>query len=61
MNQPLGYPATPPPAPRKRPAWVVGGVTIVTFVALLYVIELWDALSGHRSTITASGRWRATG
>ncbi|HRD13664.1 MAG TPA: rhomboid family intramembrane serine protease [Mycobacterium sp.] len=48
MNQPLGYPATPPPAPRKRPAWVVGGVTIVTFVALLYVIELWDALSGHR-------------
>ncbi|MET0897690.1 MAG: rhomboid family intramembrane serine protease [Mycobacterium sp.] len=43
MNQPLGYTRQPP----KRPAWVVGGATVVSFVALLYVIELWDQLSGH--------------
>ena len=36
------------PAPqKKRPAWVVGGVTIVSFVVLLYVIEIFDSLSGH--------------
>jgi membrane associated rhomboid family serine protease len=36
-------------APRKkRPAWLVGGVTILAFVALLYVVELWDSLTGHR-------------
>ncbi len=29
-----GYPATPA-APKKRPAWVVGGVTILSFVVLL--------------------------
>lgn len=43
-----GYPANPPVPQKKRPAWVVGGATIVTFVALLYVIELFDSLSGHR-------------
>lgn len=42
-----GYPTTPP-QPKKRPAWIVGGVTIVTFVALLWVIELFDSLSDHR-------------
>ena len=31
----------------KRPGWQVGGATILTFVALLYVIELIDQLSGH--------------
>lgn len=36
------------PARKKRPAWMVGGITIVTFVALLYVIEVWDNLTGHR-------------
>jgi membrane associated rhomboid family serine protease len=45
MNQPLGYPVTP--EPKKRPAWMIGGVTIVTFVALLYIIEVWDSLSNH--------------
>lgn len=39
MNQPEG---------KKRPAWMVGGITIVSFVVLLYVIELWDSLTGHR-------------
>lgn len=38
-----GAPATEP----KRPAWVVGGTTILTFVALLYLIELVDQLTGH--------------
>jgi membrane associated rhomboid family serine protease len=46
MNQPLGYPATPP-RPKKPAAWKIGGATIVSFVAMLYVIELVDQLSGH--------------
>ena len=33
--------------PKKRPAWILGGVTIVSFVVLLYVIELFDSLSRH--------------
>ena len=44
MTGPGGYPAAPE---KKRPAWVVGGVTIVSFVVLLYVIEIFDSLSGH--------------
>src|SRR5689334_9995559 len=42
-----GY-TTQPPQPKKRPAWIVGGVTIVTFVAVLWIIELFDSLSNHR-------------
>ena len=34
--------------PKKRSAWVVGGATIVSFVALLYVIELFDQLGHHQ-------------
>ena len=33
--------------PTKWPAWKVGGATILTFVALLYLIELIDQLSGQ--------------
>ena len=33
--------------PAKVAAWKVGGATILTFVALLYLIELIDQLSGH--------------
>ena len=33
--------------PAKVAAWKVGGATILTFVALLYLIELVDQLSGH--------------
>lgn len=33
--------------PAKWPEWKVGGATILTFVALLYLIELLDQLSGH--------------
>jgi membrane associated rhomboid family serine protease len=43
-----GYPANSPAPQHKRPAWVVGGVTIVSFVALLYLVELFDSLTGHR-------------
>ena len=39
-------PATP--EAKKRPTWMVGGATVVSFVALLYIIEIWDNLSGHR-------------
>ena len=37
--------AAAPPA--KWPTWKVGGATILTFVALLYLIEIADQLSGH--------------
>jgi membrane associated rhomboid family serine protease len=33
---------------KKRSAFVVGGATIFSFVALLYVIEAFDQVSGHR-------------
>ncbi|HEU4361051.1 MAG TPA: rhomboid family intramembrane serine protease [Mycobacterium sp.] len=36
------------PSPRqKKSTWKVGGAAIVSFVALLYLIELVDQLSGH--------------
>ena len=46
MIGPVGYPATP--ERKKRPAWVTGGVTILTFVALLYIVEVFNQLSGDR-------------
>lgn len=33
--------------PAKWAAWKVGGATILTFVALLYLIEIVDQLTGH--------------
>jgi membrane associated rhomboid family serine protease len=47
MIGPVGYPATPPPQPKKRRVWVTGGATILSFIALLYIIEVIDSLSGH--------------
>ena len=47
----------------KKPGWVIGGSTIVTFVALLYVVELIDQLSGGRldrngiRPLTTDGLW----
>jgi membrane associated rhomboid family serine protease len=35
-------------SPKKRSKSVVGGATIITFVALLYVVEAFDELDGHR-------------
>ncbi|OBF08308.1 rhomboid family intramembrane serine protease [Mycobacterium sp. ACS4054] len=37
----------PSGARAKRPPWMVGGATILTFVALLYLIELIDQLTRH--------------
>ena len=42
-----GYPHTPARQAKKRPGWMVGGATIVTFVALLYLVELIDQLRHH--------------
>ena len=57
---PKGHPGTPATQTKKRPTWVVGGATILTFVALLYLVELIDQLTRHRWTPTASGRWKPT-
>jgi membrane associated rhomboid family serine protease len=34
--------------PKKRSPMLVGGATIISFVALLYIIEAFDQLNGHR-------------
>src|SRR3984893_10749506 len=34
--------------PKKRSPMLVGGATIISFVALLYVVEAFDQLDGHR-------------
>jgi len=48
MSQSGGFSYPPAqPQPKKRPAWKVGGATVLSFVALLYLIELVDQLSGH--------------
>jgi membrane associated rhomboid family serine protease len=47
MTQP-DYSFQPVGRKPKQPAWKVGGATILTFVALLYLIELLDQLSGGR-------------
>lgn len=47
MTNTGGYSALPA-QPKKRPAWLVGGLTILSFVALLYVIEAYDSVTGHR-------------
>lgn len=47
----------------KKPGWVIGATTIITFVALLYVVELIDQLSGGRldrngiRPLTTDGLW----
>jgi membrane associated rhomboid family serine protease len=48
-----GY--TPAPQKKERPAWIIGGATIVSFVALLYVIEAWDAV--NHQELNADGIW----
>lgn len=48
VSQPVGPRATPAPQRKKRPAWLVGGATILSFVVLLYIIEVFDSLTGHQ-------------
>jgi membrane associated rhomboid family serine protease len=43
-----GYAPGQPPKPKKRPPWLIGGITILSFVALLYVVEVYDSITGHR-------------
>jgi membrane associated rhomboid family serine protease len=58
-----GVPGTPSNPATKRPGWVVGGTTILTFVALLYLVELIDHLAGGRlddngiKPLTSDGLW----
>jgi membrane associated rhomboid family serine protease len=48
MTGHAGQPRTPARQTKKRPQWMVGGATILTFVALLYLVELIDQLMGGR-------------
>jgi len=48
MTGPVGRERTPAARTKKRPDWMVGGATILTFVALLYLVELIDQLMGGR-------------
>jgi membrane associated rhomboid family serine protease len=38
---------TPARQPRKRSSFLVGGATIASFVALLYLVEFFDQIDGH--------------
>jgi membrane associated rhomboid family serine protease len=42
-----GYTPKPAAQTKRRPVWMVGGATIITFVALLYLIEAWDQVTGE--------------
>ncbi|MCT7662154.1 rhomboid family intramembrane serine protease [Mycobacterium deserti] len=59
----MTYPPATSPQPKNRPAWVVGGLTVVSFVVLLWIIELFDSLSDHRiddngiRPLEADGLW----
>lgn len=61
--RPVETPTTPSPPPQKRSRWRVGGATIVSFVALLYLVELVDQLSDGRldrngiRPLEADGLW----
>jgi membrane associated rhomboid family serine protease len=47
MGMTQGHPRTPARQAKKRPRWMVGGATILTFVALLYLVQLIDQLMNH--------------
>ncbi|MFY2862076.1 rhomboid family intramembrane serine protease [Mycobacterium sp. THU-M104] len=47
MIRRTGHPGTPGTQEKPRPAWMVGAATILTFVALLYLVELIDELTRH--------------
>jgi len=60
---PRRRPGTAATQTTKRSTWAVGGATILTFVALLYVVELIDELSRHSLDVngirpqTTDGLW----
>ena len=43
------------------PAWVVGAITIIAFIALLYVVEAWDALHGQSARADGIRPWTVDG
>lgn len=43
-----GHGPVTPAEPSRRPQWVSGGILIASFVALLYVVEAIDNVTGHR-------------
>jgi membrane associated rhomboid family serine protease len=51
------------PAQKKRSVWVTGLITIVSFVGVLYIIEVFDQLNGNRldadgiRPLEADGLW----
>lgn len=47
--------------PAKWPEWKVGGTTILAFVALLYVIELVDQVTGHSLSRNGIRPWESDG
>jgi membrane associated rhomboid family serine protease len=57
------YPGVPATQARKRPRWVMGAATIVTFVALLYLVELIDVMDDNQldqygiRPLTTDGLW----
>ncbi len=51
--------STNPPA--KWPAWKLGGATILIFVALLYLVEIIDTLSGHALDRNGIRPWEERG
>jgi membrane associated rhomboid family serine protease len=59
----MGTSSHTPATQTKKPRWAVGATTIITFVALLYVIELIDQLSCDRldrngiRPLTTDGLW----
>ncbi|CAN5618721.1 rhomboid family intramembrane serine protease [soil metagenome] len=56
-----GYSVQPSPQSKKRPAWLVGGATIITFVALLYLIEAWDQVTGDHLENNGIRPWETDG
>ncbi|CAJ1495609.1 rhomboid family intramembrane serine protease [[Mycobacterium] kokjensenii] len=54
---------TSAPGSGKKPAWRTGGATVVAFVAVLYLVEAVDQVSGHRldrhgiRPLEADGLW----
>ena len=63
MSGHVGPPRAPAKRSNKRPQWAVGAATILTFVALLYLVELIDQLMGGRldsngiRPLTSDGLW----